>query len=297
VNSGGAINNQLGNLVNGGGSRITINAGGAINLLAGTTMELNGALLVNNGTVAGTVNVNYGSLAKGTGDYDIVNVNEGGVYSPGNSPGISTAASVEFQNGLFTSGAPRLVMELGGTMPGSQYDQLHVSGALTLNGTLDVHLVDLGAGLFSPNAGDTFDILDWGSLSGAFSAIQLPAIGGALAWNTSQLYTSGILSVVSGLPGDYNNNSIVDAADYTVWRDSLGRTGTGLAANGDDTGASAGVIDQADYNIWKANFGNHAGPGAGSASSAAVPEPSALLLAIIACILLWTERGQRRTTL
>jgi hypothetical protein len=58
-----------------------------------------------------------------------------------------------------------------------------------------------------------------------------------------------------------NHNGGVDAADYTVWRDSLGRMGSGLAADGDNTGASAGKIDQADYNVWKANFGNHAGSG------------------------------------
>ena len=165
VNSGGVINNQLGNLVSGGGSRTTISSGGEINLLGGTTLELNGALLVNDGTLTGTVNVNYGALAKGTGSYDIVNVNEGGVYSPGNSPGISTAANVHFQDGSFASGAPRLVMELGGTTPDTQYDQLHVAGSLALNGVLEIRLVDLGFGLFAPQAGDSFDMLDWGTLS------------------------------------------------------------------------------------------------------------------------------------
>ena len=33
-----------------------------------------------------------------------------------------------------------------------------------------------------------------------------------------------------GLVGDYNDDGTVDAADYTVWRDSLGQTGSGLAA-------------------------------------------------------------------
>ena len=37
----------------------------------------------------------------------------------------------------------------------------------------------------------------------------------------------------------------VDAADYTVWRDTLGST-TDLRANGNDTGDSYGVIDEAE---------------------------------------------------
>jgi PEP-CTERM motif-containing protein len=77
--------------------------------------------------------------------------------------------------------------------------------------------------------------------------------------------------------GDYNQNGVVDAADYTVWRESLGRTGAGLAADG--TGATDvpdGVVDQLDYNFWKANFGNHSGSGGASSSHVAVPEPATL---------------------
>ena len=38
-----------------------------------------------------------------------------------------------------------------------------------------------------------------------------------------ELYTSGVLSVVApGVSGDYNDDGVVDAADYTVWRDHLG---------------------------------------------------------------------------
>ena len=62
--------------------------------------------------------------------------------------------------------------------------------------------------------------------------------------------------------GDYNGNGIVDAADYTIWRDTLGST-TDLRVNGDTTGASATVIDQADYTFWKSHFGATSGAGSG----------------------------------
>jgi hypothetical protein len=84
------------------------------------------------------------------------------------------------------------------------------------------------------------------------------------------------VSVIRPVPGDYNENGIVDAADYVIWRGTNGST-TDLRANGDDTGASMGVIDQADYNFWRANFGNGA-TGAGAAlSGSVVPEPSTAL--------------------
>jgi hypothetical protein len=72
------------------------------------------------------------------------------------------------------------------------------------------------------------------------------------------------------LPGDYSHNGIVDAADYTVWRDSLGQIGAGLAADGNGNG----TIDAGDYDVWKTNFGQAAGSGALSARNTGVPEPT-----------------------
>jgi PEP-CTERM motif-containing protein len=90
--------------------------------------------------------------------------------------------------------------------------------------------------------------------------------------------------IVSGLTsiGDYSGNGVVDAADYTIWRDTLGST-TDLRANGNDSGPSAGKIDQDDYDFWQRNFGRTANSGAG----AAVPEPSTFtlfVLGLIACV-------------
>lgn len=74
------------------------------------------------------------------------------------------------------------------------------------------------------------------------------------------------------LTGDYNGNGVVDAADYTVWRNTRGQTGENLAADG----SGNNVVDQADYTEWKSNFGLS---GSGAALSAtAVPEPALLWL-------------------
>lgn len=93
--------------------------------------------------------------------------------------------------------------------------------------------------------------------------------------------------------GDYNGNGIVDAADYTIWRDTLGST-TDLRANGDTTGASATVIDQADYTFWKSHFGATSGAGAGAIAGSAVPEPSCLLLGAIGLVTLIVLRKSVR---
>jgi arabinogalactan endo-1,4-beta-galactosidase len=83
--------------------------------------------------------------------------------------------------------------------------------------------------------------------------------------------------------GDYNRDGVVDAADYTVWRDTLGST-TDLRANGVNSHGSTGVIDQTDYQYWLDHFsGPAASPGAGS--SAAVPEPTTLALLLAAAAI------------
>jgi hypothetical protein len=89
------------------------------------------------------------------------------------------------------------------------------------------------------------------------------------------------------LDGDYNNNGVVDAADYTVWRDNLG----GMVTLPNDT--TPGMVTPADYGVWKSNFGMSENGGALAHSSAAspVPEPSTMLLSIAAAALLTRVRG------
>jgi predicted outer membrane repeat protein len=69
--------------------------------------------------------------------------------------------------------------------------------------------------------------------------------------------------VSPALPGDYNQNGIVDTADYTVWRNALGTRDIPAFAAAD--GSGNGIVDQADYSVWKSHFGDTLPPqGAGS---------------------------------
>jgi hypothetical protein len=93
------------------------------------------------------------------------------------------------------------------------------------------------------------------------------------------------------LPGDYNRNHVVDAADYTLWRNTLGQINvtpyTGADGDGD------GKILRADYDVWEANYGLTS-PASGSLLTA-VPEPSAanLLLCGLFAASLLPRRGNR----
>src|SRR4029077_18803612 len=103
------------------------------------------------------------------------------------------------------------------------------------------------------------------------------------------------LSIASAaLTGDYDHNGIVDAGDYTVWRDELGDTGGGRAAGGNGDN----VVNAADYSLWVSNFGHTAaGSGSGSLATASVPEPSTAALMLLPCALLVVScrrRSERR---
>ncbi len=84
--------------------------------------------------------------------------------------------------------------------------------------------------------------------------------------------------IPSFVAGDYNGDNIVDAADYTTWRNTMGQSvKVGLGADGNLNG----TIDAGDYDVWKAKFGT-SGAGSGGASLSVVPEPASIVLFALA---------------
>jgi hypothetical protein len=93
-------------------------------------------------------------------------------------------------------------------------------------------------------------------------------------------------------PGDYNKDQVVDAADYVVWRKTLGNLGAGLAADGN----WSGFVDLGDLGAWAANFGQ---PSFVSNHVLSAPEPSAGRLIAPAAVLLigCSHRAERRSAI
>ncbi|CAG0952200.1 hypothetical protein PHYC_00259 [Phycisphaerales bacterium] len=91
--------------------------------------------------------------------------NTGGVVAPGSSPGILTV-----QGNYSQSDPGELAIEIGGNAPGADYDELVVTGTVSLGGALRVQLIND----FLPTTGATFDILSHAGGTGAFSTIDAP---------------------------------------------------------------------------------------------------------------------------
>ena len=167
----------------------------------------------------------------------------------------------EITGDLTLDSTATLEFDLGDT---TGFDSLIVGGQLTAAGTLDVNL----DASFNPQDGDTFDILDFTTAVGGFDSFDLPSLDPGLSWDTSDLLTTGELSVTTGLPGDFNGDGKVDGLDFLVWQR--------------DDGSASGLTD------WINNYGT----GSPTVPNAAVPEPGSLVL--LAMFGLTAACGRRR---
>jgi hypothetical protein len=159
-----------------------------------------------------------------------------------------------------------LALEIGGVLAGAQYDRIESAGALAFDGTLRVSLI----GGFMPSAGQSFDLLDWNFRLGTFDALDLPALAPGLAWNTSQLYSAGVLSVASTtlLTADFDEDSDVDATDLAIWKGAFALNQLGDADGDNDS-------DGNDFLMWQQQLGSVPAV----AAATAVPEPNMAALA------------------
>jgi hypothetical protein len=97
--------------------------------------------------------------------------------------------------------------------------------------------------------------------------------------NDTSLRMGSVKYVNTGgsITGDYNNNGVVDAADYVLWRNG------GPLQN---EGRSTNVVDSGDYYLWRARYGaSTASTGATLADGGSVPEPANLGIALVGLII------------
>ncbi len=181
-------------------------------------------------------------------------------------------------------------------------DGYAVTGS-TVKSTTQNYLTDVGAYTSSPSYYGTFDqggnLYEWNEtvissgtqrvLRGGFwddtSSFGLAATYSTAGTPSLEFNSRGFrVAFRAPIAGDYNNNGVVDAADYVLWRNG------GPLAN--ET-ASLGIVDQADYDAWRAAFGNNA-PGSGALlPESAIPEPGPGAL-IMAASLLVIPRSRRQ---
>jgi autotransporter-associated beta strand protein/probable HAF family extracellular repeat protein len=227
--------------------------GGQINIVnAGTTLTLTGSITGSSGfekagpgalvitganTYTGPTKVSAGTLrlanlsgsALGTGN---VQVMSGAVLTgPGSFAG-SLLLEGEYQLGdpgatalvslggdLSLESGAWIVFSLGGLARGTQYDALDLAGQLGEGafGTGGIRTTFING--FTPTLGDSFNLLDWGSTTLTTLNTDLPVLAGGLAWDTSLLLTSGVISVSAiPEPSTYAALAGLAALGLAAWR-------------------------------------------------------------------------------
>jgi rhamnogalacturonan endolyase len=160
------------------------------NSYTGTTTISGGTLLVNGNQSAATNTVTV-TLNGTLGGFGTIggNTTVSGTLAPGNSIGTLT-----FNRDLTFTASGVALFEL--TRLPHTNDVAQVFGNLVYNGTLNV--VNLSPDLLL--AGDHFKLFDAAGYSGAFGALNLPALDEDLAWSTNRLTVDGSLWVVRTTP-------------------------------------------------------------------------------------------------
>ncbi|WP_425395168.1 hypothetical protein [Aeoliella sp.] len=160
---------------------------------------------------------------------------------------------------------------------------------MLLNTNLDeVAEIQLDLSSFSPDSdGVAYTMLNGSSIT------QSPVSGITSLLDLEVLPRSAVVYVIPTQPqlvGDYNGDGVVNLADYTVWRNTLGAVGDDLAADGNQSGA----IDPGDYDVWKQHFGASS---PASTAHTTVPEPSgAATLLLLTGTMAAARRSIARTS-
>ncbi len=226
----------------------------------GTHTFAGGMALASNGILSGDGNI-VGNVSGSAG----------AMVQVGASPGLINVT------GNWNNSGIGIALELDdladSLVPGEQFDQLSITGLFTHGGTVTIDRSELVA----PATAQQLKLIGWGSQAGLSTSTAVSFLGGGpLTYNflSDGLYVT--VPASSGIAGDYNNNGVVDAADYVVWRNNEGTNNT-LPNN-----TISGPIGQLHYNQWRANFGKPPASGATlpDSSIATVPEPATWLLGI-----------------
>jgi T5SS/PEP-CTERM-associated repeat protein/autotransporter-associated beta strand protein len=245
---------------------------------AGTLNIENGGLVsaeaLSGGNATSSVNFNGGILriqSTSSSSNAIMFIGGGILDIPDATDTLTVTSNISGGGGLTKIGAGTLTLTGANAYNG---DTRISNGALSISAAYLDNFADVYLSpsvTFGLNYSGT-DAIDSLFIDGVSQALgTYGAIGSGADFEMMLFSGSGLLQVTSlGVPGDFNDDGAVDAADYVVWRK---RDGT-----------------QASYDIWRANFGNVLGVG-GSLSTpfdansmAGIPEPASVVVLIIGCL-------------
>jgi len=280
----GAVN--AGNLqLNNAASADSLVTTGALSASTGGTISgagvLNSPLTIN----VGTASANGGTLSPGDG-----------TMAAGHRTFTVTGGTVTFGSST-TAGLPSSIFNvtLNTTVAEGDINTMLDATGKTLTIGTNVSKPKLTVTNAGTMTGGTYTIAKYGTLTnaGVANLWTLPTAPTNFIWKYD-LGTANQIKLQVEFQGDFNNDNAVDAGDYIIWRKNNGLATGALYTQGDANGD--GAVNGTDYTLWQSHFGNSITPAAGSGSGlagATVPEPTALLLAVLGVFFTGMIRRRR----
>jgi autotransporter-associated beta strand protein len=253
----------------------TITGSGALTKVGGSIARLRGnntlgpvnvvagSLLFYGGNTTGNVTLSGGTFGGPGSVSGSVTANNGAHIAPGASIGNLNVGSLTLNAGS------ELDFEFGASGNG---DRIFVNGPLTLNGGI-VNITNI-VGPFTPFS--FYTLFSYSSLVG--SVANLTA-NGPEGFDYQFVQSGNFVNMIvlpEGISGDFNDDGMVDAADYVVYKKFYGIDFD--LPNDDDV---PGQIGPGEYQMWQENFGRSEEQGGFSGE---VPEPAAIALLLLGLI-------------
>lgn len=260
--------------------------GRTLNKTGDGTMLVNNQLNTGGGMITGGAGIIGGSGTVG-GDLNI----GAATVAPGTSTGILTV------NGNYSQAAAgTLSIEIEGTLPGEEHDQLAVAQTASLAGTLELLPQPGYEDPVTRGQVDEFEVIVADTIDGTFDAINYD--GTALSTGSNYIgdnqngdeglfrivkYGDADVTVTNYLAqfGDANGDRLVDGQDFVIWNDNKFTSGNDWTT-GDFNGD--GIVDGQDFVAWNDNKFT-------SVDVMGVPEPQGLVVwSWLACLCLLARR-------
>jgi hypothetical protein len=170
----------------------------------------------------GTFTNGPGGQFRGSATFDVsaTAFTNQGILSPSNYTSSNTIGTLSFTGDVPSTSTAETQIDIGGLTPGTQYDQINITGTCTIAGMLTV--TRLPASGFNPAVGDSFTIVTCGAgRTGIFDAIDTTGFPltypAGRAWVVSYLPTSVVLSVIASAPDiqvKEGTTTILDSGTY-----------------------------------------------------------------------------------
>ena len=197
-----------------------VQTGLSVNVFEKGTVNIDAESSINSGegeAVAGGLRIGTGAELTGAGIINAPVFNDGGTIAPGRSIGVLTV-----NGGLIQTTASTLAVELAGNdntdLQQPQFDQLVLTGVVSLGGSLEVSLIDG----YIPAIGEQIPIITTrsGGISGTFANVSVGVDSTVITGvEVSVLYSFQAVTVqitAAKLIGDLNGDGIVGIGDLNI---------------------------------------------------------------------------------